>query len=222
MTNSVLSSIEGFGESHALVDALLSGRVGVNRDVSAAMPDWSREFWTPIDVEVNPVDPMVIMCHLDFQKHWKDPSASPMFKDLVGISNCVGTNRRRERLSVLLEEVRHLQASGALKVTPPTGFVFHESRVGSTLVANMLAADPFALVFSESAPLANAILHCGSMCSRAQQVQLFRDVATLMGASPIHNKFYAKFQSITTTKMDIALEVRFTLTSLDILTHRPI
>jgi hypothetical protein len=26
---------------------------------------------------------------------------------------------------------------------PPTGFVFHESRVGSTLVANILASNPW-------------------------------------------------------------------------------
>lgn len=30
---------------------------------------------------------------------------------------------------------------------PPTAFIFHESRVGSTLVANMFASDPRSLVF---------------------------------------------------------------------------
>lgn len=32
------------------------------------------------------------------------------------------------------------------RVVYPTGFIFHESRVGSTLVANMLASNPWAMV----------------------------------------------------------------------------
>ena len=39
-----------------------------------------------------------------------------------------------------------------IKPVKPSGFVFHESRVGSTLVANMLAAVPTNIVYSESAP----------------------------------------------------------------------
>ena len=31
---------------------------------------------------------------------------------------------------------------------PPTGFVFHESRVGSTLVANTLASNPWNMVLT--------------------------------------------------------------------------
>jgi hypothetical protein len=77
--------------------------------------------------------------------------------------------------------------------------------VGSTLVANTLASDPFSMVFSESAPAANALLHCDS-CTRERNVQLFRDVVTLMGRSPIHKRLFFKFQSITSTKMEIALE----------------
>ena len=105
----------------------------------------------------------------------------------------------------------------------PSGFVFHESRVGSTLVANSLAANPWNMVFSESDPpsgntvqhqmksnfypsnsLLNmftlnsshlnyrsffcdcdvaALLHCGA-CTEEQNVQLFRDVLTVMGTTP--------------------------------------
>lgn len=32
---------------------------------------------------------------------------------------------------------------------PPTAFIFHESRVGSTLLANLLATAPGHLVYSE-------------------------------------------------------------------------
>jgi hypothetical protein len=175
-----------------------------NTAITEALPDWNIEFWTPIDIDVT-ADPMVVLCKLNFKKQWMEPHNSPMFKDLVGVSTCLGTNRKRERMSVLLNEIKALSGQPSGRVIPPTGFVFHESRVGSTLVANMLATDPWALVFSESAPVANAIMHCG-YCSSERKLQLFRDVLTLMGRSPFHKRLYVKFQSITSTKMEIALQ----------------
>ena len=57
-----------------------------------------------------------------------------MFRDLVAASKC-----GRGKTGTLNELYEGLAAKG---VTPlkPSGFVFHESRVGSTLVANMLAS----------------------------------------------------------------------------------
>eukprot|EP01035_Chromulina_nebulosa_P026497 gene26497-34697_t len=91
------------------------------------------------------------------------------------------------------------------RIVKPTGFVFHESRVGSTLVANSLASDPWSMVFSESAPTANALLHC-NQCSKDIKIKIFRDVVTLMGNSPFHKRMFFKFQSIVTTEMEIVLE----------------
>ena len=91
-------------------------------------------------------------------------------------------------------------------MTKSNACMFTKSRVGSTLVANFLASDPWSLVFSESTPIANAILHCES-CALERKVQLFRDVVLLMGRSPFHRRLFFKFQSITCTKMDIALLV---------------
>ena len=42
----------------------------------------------------------------------------------------------------------------------PTGFIFHESRVGSTLVANMLASIPANLVYSEPHVPFSVITQC--------------------------------------------------------------
>jgi hypothetical protein len=169
------------------------------------VPDWNQEIWTPIDIDVSR-DPVVILCKLNFKKYFEQPHSYPMFRDLVTMSNCVANNRRREKLSVLLNEIKSANGTNAGKVIAPTGFVFHESRVGSTLVANFLASDPYALVFSESTPISNAILHCSS-CTRERHVQLFRDVLTLMGHSSIHKRMFVKFQSITITNIEIALEV---------------
>ena len=83
-------------------------------------------------------------------------------------------------------------------VTPvePSGFVFHESRVGSTLVANMLASVPHHLVYSESAPPPIVINHCRS-CTPERRTDLIRKLFALMGASTSHTKLFFKFQSIT-------------------------
>jgi len=162
--------------------------------------DYSKEFWTPIDIEISS-DPTVTLCKLDFKTYSESPHDTPMFKDLVDKSKCVGKNRRTPTLSVLMKEM----ATDPTPPIPPTGFVFHEGRVGSTLVANLLGSNPDAMVFSESAPPATAMLHC-NRCTRERKVSLFRDVITLMGRSPIHKYMFFKFQSITATQMEIALE----------------
>ncbi len=172
-------------------------------------PDWSVEFWSPIDVELeSPDDPLITMCKLNFKDYSKKPHEYPMFKDLESLSLCQGRNRRKEKLSKLMRELEAKKGTPAGRIVPPTGFVFHESRVGSTLVANTLASDPFSMVFSESPPPAAVLLHChhDSGCDRNLQVKLFRDVVTLMGNSPIHKRLFFKLQSITSTKMEIALE----------------
>uniref|UniRef100_A0A7S3GTU2 JmjC domain-containing protein n=1 Tax=Spumella elongata TaxID=89044 RepID=A0A7S3GTU2_9STRA len=150
-------------------------------------------------------DPVVILCKLNFQKYAESPHLSPMFKDLVGNSKCMGANRRRESLKTLMQEIADNPNDPNSRVVPPNGFVFHESRVGSTLIANFMASDPYAMVFSESTPMASAMLHCES-CTHEYNVQLFRDVTTLMGRSPFHKHLFFKFQSITVTSMNIALE----------------
>jgi hypothetical protein len=63
------------------------------------------------------------------------------------------------------------------------------------------------MVYSESAPPSNALMNGCRSCTREQQVQIFRNVVKLMGKSPIHKHLFFKFQSITSTAMEIALEV---------------
>lgn len=174
---------------------------------AAPKPPWEKKFWTPIDVEMGGSDPMVTLCKLDFKGYWESPHSYPMFRDLVELSACRGSNRRRENLSTLMKEIKDNDGKASGAIVPPTGFVFHESRVGSTLVANTLACDEWALVFSESGPMSNAIMMCHG-CTRKQHIKVIRDVATLMGRSPFHKHLFFKFQSITVTNMEVVLEVR--------------
>ena len=168
-----------------------------------APPDWSLEHWTPISISISADDALVTLCKLDFASYSAAPHLYPMFKDFVAKSQCGRGKLRYEKLSVLVDECKKNPES----VVRPTGFVFHESRVGSTLVANLLASNPFAMVFSESDPPAHALLHCTG-CSARRNAEVFRDIVTVMGRSPVHKYLFFKFQSITSTKMDIVLKVR--------------
>jgi hypothetical protein len=170
-----------------------------------SIPDWNTEFWSPVDVDISN-DPMVTLCKLNFKEYSENPHLYAMSKFVEELSRCVGKNRRRERLRVLIQELKDKDGTPEGRYIKPNGFIFHESRVGSTLVANTLASDPWSMVYSESSPPANALLHCTS-CTREQSIEIFRDVVTLMGRSPFHKRLFFKFQSITTTKMEIALEV---------------
>ena len=170
-------------------------------------PDWDEEFWTPIDYE--PFTDIITFCKLNFKEYSMNPHTYPMFRDLESLSRCTGSNRKREKLSITIQEIH----SKNQRIIEPTAFIFHESRVGSTLVANELASDPWSMVFSESPPTANALLHCSNndnnslKCNKQKSIQIFRDIVTLMSRSPFHKRLFFKFQSITSTRMEIALEV---------------
>ena len=171
-------------------------------------PQWDLEHWTPIAITSFSENPKYQMCKLNFRAYSVGgPNKTPMFKDLLAASQCKGNNLKSMRLSEIKKEMEMEESAGKPKsiMIPPTGFVFHESRVGSTLVANLLGTDPFNMVFSESAPPASVLMNCRG-CSHQDQVDRFRDTVLAMGRSPTHKRVFFKFQSITATAMKIALE----------------
>jgi hypothetical protein len=101
------------------------------------------EHFSPIRVSYR-TDPEFELCQLDFKAYYEAPHAYPMFKDVVKQSGCMNTKKRS--YSFLMEEVALHRGDPAGRIVLPTGFVFHESRVGSTLVANMFASNPWAMV----------------------------------------------------------------------------
>lgn len=92
-----------------------------------------------------------------------------------------------------------------------TGVVFHESRCGSTLVANALAAMNPAenRVYSESAPPIAALKSvCGDtyqFCSVHQAGQVLADVMYLMSRSddPLEKRVFFKIQSIGARNIEV-------------------
>ena len=92
----------------------------------------------------------------------------------------------------------------------PAGFVFHESRCGSTLAANSLAAmNPEAhRVYSESPPPMSAARACGldgKECPDGRAAELLRDVIYLMGRTNDVNeeRLFFKIQSMGTKYLPI-------------------
>jgi hypothetical protein len=158
-----------------------------------------------------------VFCTLDFSEQKLNPPDQPMFKDVVGFSNCYDKfSQVKVDLSEAVELAREFDtdvANGNLSSGGPTvlelkGAVFHESRCGSTLAANsMMALNPEKnRVYSESAPPIAAIKACGedfSECSVEASANLLKDVVYMMGRSnDLKEEYlYFKFQSITTRMM---------------------
>lgn len=143
--------------------------------------------WTPISVGAGR-NPLVVVCKLDIHTYQKDPSRMPMFKDLLRASGCHGSFGNGRSKSVPLSVVKAAVTRDP-GVSQPSGFIFHESRCGSTLAANMLAANEEHLVFSE-ASIVNDLLGRGDAGA-----ELLRTVVAQMGRVPGIKRLFFKISS---------------------------
>jgi hypothetical protein len=152
-------------------------------------------------------------CHLDWTQPKADATTTPMFHDLVDKSKgCQRpvqyelydvVQKAREYDKQYPEKIKHLNL---------TGVVFHESRCGSTLVANALASMNPAKhrVYSESTPPI-VILRMsedddgGAMLSETQAATILKDVIYLMSRSNDwqEERVFFKFQSIGTRSIRV-------------------
>lgn len=130
----------------------------------------------------------------------------PMFRDLVAKSQeCEKTWTLDIHKTTELARHRDGMKDGKVKPLNLTAVVFHESRCGSTLAANMMAAmDPVKhRAYSESQPCATALKICGEDfrdCSEKQAAMVLRDTIYLMSRTddPMEERVFFKFQSATT------------------------
>lgn len=105
--------------------------------------------WTPIRLRWQGGEPCVDWCHTG-----GEPFTDPFFEQTV--ERCLS-----RPFSLLFQRETGIEAleewSAASPGLRPSGFVFHLSRCGSTLVSQMLAASPRNVVVSE-APAVDAVL----------------------------------------------------------------
>ena len=150
----------------------------------------------------SPYSVMGTFCHLNWVKHKKDPASIPMFKDLQNKSKDCPRSRVQIDLFAAVSTAREYDAKDqgvSINAMDPKGFVFHESRCGSTLVANSLAVFDAKKnrVYSESGPPITAVKAFNSKFEK-ESIQLVRDVIYLMGRTndlQEENLFF-KIQSI--------------------------
>ena len=104
---------------------------------------------------------LVRACVVDFGPREAEPAAYPMFSDLPRPR---GVSCRVTTLKELLADARwRLGGQGGRPALEPSGFVFHLSRCGSTLIANALQTAPGALVLSEPEILAEVLARAPSL-----------------------------------------------------------
>ena len=95
----------------------------------------------------------------------------------------------------------------------PSGFIFHKSRCGSTLVANILTVmEPTEhRIYCESGPPIAAAQACGldgKLCPPGRSAELLRDVVYLMGRTgdPNERKLFFKMQSMGSKYVAVVTE----------------
>lgn len=155
-----------------------------------------------------------VFCKLDWNLHKKDPSSHPMFRDLVENSPECDETRVKVPFQLLIERIRSYDATAPSHVLKLGGVVFHESRCGSTLVANLLASmSESHRVYSESGPPVTAMmLSCEGdqmfNCDDRLAVPLLRDTMYIMQRSDnsMETHVFFKIQSAGTLHIDTFLE----------------
>lgn len=153
-------------------------------------------------------------CQIDWRHQQSNPSNVPMFRDLVEKSVMCDSTKVTVDLFDTVEKAKEYDASfgtnksDILQVVPPTGVVFHETRCGSTLFANLLAAfsPDQSRVYSESPPPLEAMAACNERaCNPELHRRLVQDVFYMMGRTVRQQKpqyvFY-KIQSIGVMNID--------------------
>ncbi|HUR98109.1 MAG TPA: hypothetical protein VMZ26_08610 [Pyrinomonadaceae bacterium] len=116
--------------------------------------------WVPTRVSWKDSTPSVEWCYMGNERF-----TDPFFEDTIRRLMRVPFNLlfRRETSIEILGEV-----SEQSEVVAPTGFIFHMSRCGSTLIAQMLAALRRNIVISEAPPVDSIISSNASDCDRGR------------------------------------------------------
>jgi hypothetical protein len=147
--------------------------------------------WMPIGVYWQGKQPMVDWCRLGELRF-----IEPFFSDTVGKALRLPFNSLFRRQTPI-EDLCELQACAP--GVPPTGFIFHMSRCGSTLMAQMLASLPQNIVISEAPPI-DSILNArfrDPSVTDEQRVLWLRALVSAFGRTNCNRQgsFFVKFDS---------------------------
>src|ERR1700733_3151262 len=155
--------------------------------------------WMPIRIYWQGDQPTVDWCHMG-KLRFTDPFFAGTIEEAL-----------RQPFNLLFRRQTPIESLYELERCepglPPTGFIFHMSRCGSTLAAQMLATLPQNIVISEASPI-DAILNAGfrnSAVTDEQRISWLRALLSAFGRrrEPREKNFFVKFDSWHT--LDLAL-----------------
>lgn len=151
-------------------------------------------------------------CRLEWDRYKQNPSHYAMYRFLVWNSPNCQTNLVKVPLRLAVDRIREFDQAhpGSVQQLKLLAAIFHESRCGSTLTANMLASmnPPKTRVYSESGPLIAALTQCDERypkCYETLGMGILRDVMYIMMRSddPQEERAFIKFPSYTTLHLDL-------------------
>jgi len=159
-------------------------------------------------------------CPINWDLQKKNPSLVPMYRELIDQSNC-NVNQFNLDFGDVVQKARKYDKSAVNKDSGASrvkslelgGVAFHESRCGSTLVANLLSAsNPEAhRVYSESHPPITVLKACSGSpdCSGEKQARLLQDVIYMMSrsANESESHVFFKIQSIGSYTIPVFADV---------------
>jgi gluconate kinase len=155
--------------------------------------------WSPIRVFWDQGQLVVDWCYIG-----KERFVEPFFD--ITIARCL-----REPFNALFRQQTPLEVLGELseqrRAIAPTGFIFHLSRCGSTLVAQMLAAPAQNIVISEASPISKILQanFIDPQISDEQRIIWLRSMIAAL-AQQRHAQeryFFIKFDSWNTIDLDL-------------------
>lgn len=155
--------------------------------------------WIPVRVYWKDGAPMVDWCYMGnkrFTEPFFDVTVTMQMRD--NFSLLFRHHTPVDDLGEIVEQSPHLQ---------PTGFIFHMSRCGSTLVAQMLAALEENIVISEAPPI-DSILSANNVdpaVTDEQRITWLRSMIGAMGRKRSGNErgYFIKFDSWSTLDIDL-------------------
>jgi hypothetical protein len=152
------------------------------------------EGWVPIRIAWNEKRPIVDWCHLGESRF-----TEPFFEETI--AKCLQhpfnlAFRHQTPIETLVEW------QAARPGLAPSGFIFHMSRCGSTLVAQMLAALPKNVVISEARPIDTILRAKFRGVGEEERVAWLRGLLSALG-QPRHDErhFIVKFDSWHTLEL---------------------
>lgn len=145
--------------------------------------------WLPIRVDWKQTPPLVDWGHVGSRRF-----TEPFFEQTI--DKCL-----RHPFNLLFRHQTSLETLTEWQIArpglPPSGFIFHMSRCGSTLIAQMLAALPQNIVISEAPPIDGILRAKLRNATEEQQVAWLRGMLSALGQrrNGDEKQFFVKFDS---------------------------